>query len=74
MTYDSDNPYPDGAPVLVRYPRDKAEEKASRDTWPWLPGTIVQRCGPDEWQVCVEAPRAGHAGGWLTRAGRHARG
>src|ERR1035441_4177712 len=22
--------------------------------WPWLPGTIVEQCGPDEWYVCVE--------------------
>ncbi len=50
-----ENPYPDDAAVLVKYPRDKAEEMAGRESWPWLPGTIVQRCGPDEWQVCVEA-------------------
>lgn len=55
MTPGSDNPYPDGAPVLVRYPQTKAQEKADRQSWPWLPGSIVQRCGPDEWQVCVEA-------------------
>ncbi len=23
--------------------------------WPWLPGSIVSQCGPDEWSVCVEA-------------------
>ena len=56
MTYaSSGNPYPDEMAVLVRYPRDKAEEKAGRESWPWLPGTIVQRCGPDEWEVCVDA-------------------
>jgi hypothetical protein len=22
--------------------------------WPWLPGSIVEQCGPDEWRVCVE--------------------
>ena len=22
--------------------------------WPWLPGTIVQQCGPDEFQIVVE--------------------
>jgi hypothetical protein len=51
----SENPYPDEAPVLVKYPRTKAEEKTARESWPWLPGRIVQQCGPDEWQVCVEA-------------------
>ena len=40
--------------VEVRYPRTKQEEQGDRGNWPWLPGTIVQQCGPDEWQVCVE--------------------
>ena len=40
--------------VEVRYPRTKQEEQGNRADWPWLPGTIVQQCGPDEWQVCVE--------------------
>jgi hypothetical protein len=41
-------------PVMVRYPRTKEEERGDRARWPWLPGTIVQQAGPDEWQVCVE--------------------
>ena len=49
--------------VMVKYPRTKEEERGDRAAWPWLPGTIVQQCGPDEWQVCVEdmavAVRAG---------------
>ena len=40
--------------VMVRFPRTKEEERGDRAKWPWLPGTIVQQCGPDEWQVCVE--------------------
>ena len=40
--------------VMVRFPRTKEEERSDRAKWPWLPGTIVQQCGPDEWQVCVE--------------------
>jgi hypothetical protein len=40
--------------VEVRYPRTKEEERGDRNAWPWLPGTIVQQCGPDDWQVCVE--------------------
>jgi hypothetical protein len=55
MTYDSGNPYPDGAAVLVRYPLTRQQHDGDRAAWPWLPGTIVERCGPDEWQVCVEA-------------------
>jgi len=44
--------YPDDTPVQVRYPLD---DDQPREAWPWMPGTIEQRCGPDEWQVCVEA-------------------
>ena len=40
--------------VEVRFPRTKEEEKGDRAAWPWLPGTIVEQVGPDEWQVCVE--------------------
>ncbi|MBV9451132.1 MAG: hypothetical protein JO345_35115 [Streptosporangiaceae bacterium] len=50
---DSINLYPD-TPVLVRYPRSKQEEQGDRAAWSWLPGTVVEQCGPDEWQVCVE--------------------
>jgi hypothetical protein len=46
--------FPDESPVEVRYPRSNQEEQADRDTWPWLPGSIVEQCGPDEWYVCVE--------------------
>jgi hypothetical protein len=41
-------------PVMVRYPCTREQERGDRAAWPWLPGTIVQQCGPDEWQVCVE--------------------
>jgi hypothetical protein len=51
---DNDGKFPDESPVEVRYPRSKQEEQADRDTWPWLPGSIVEQCGPDEWYVCVE--------------------
>jgi hypothetical protein len=50
----SENPYPDGAPVLVRYPRTPEQEKAGRESWPWLPGSVLEQCGPDEWRICVE--------------------
>jgi hypothetical protein len=52
---DNDGRFPDGSPVAVRYPRSKQEEQADRGTWPWLPGSIVEQCGPDEWYVCIEA-------------------
>jgi hypothetical protein len=54
--YDEDNDgrYPDENSVQVRYPRSKQEEQGDREQWPWLPGTIVEQRGPDEWYVCIE--------------------
>ena len=57
MTYDdndNDGRFPDDSWVEVRYPRTGQEEHGDRAAWPWLPGSIVEQCGPDEWQVCVE--------------------
>jgi len=51
---DNDGRFPDQSPVVVRYPRSEQEEQGDRERWPWLPGTIVEQCGPDEWYVCVE--------------------
>ena len=41
-------------PVFVRYPHTSEQERGDRADWPWLPGTILEQCGPDEWRVCVE--------------------
>ena len=55
MTYDdNDGRFPDDSRVEVRYPRTRLEEHGDRAAWPWLPGSIVEQCGPDEWRVCVE--------------------
>ena len=40
--------------VMVKYPLTPKEERGDRARWSWLPGTILQQCGPDECQVCVE--------------------
>jgi hypothetical protein len=53
---DEDNcRFPDNSLVEVRYPRTRQEELGDRSAWPWLPGSILSQCGPDEWHVCVEA-------------------
>jgi hypothetical protein len=39
--------------VEVRYPLS-GSDLDKRSSWPWLPGTILEVCGPSEWQVCVE--------------------
>jgi hypothetical protein len=51
---ENDGRFPDDSLVEVRYPRSEQEEHGDRSAWPWLPGSVVQQCGPDEWQVCVE--------------------
>ena len=51
---DNDGKFPDESSVEVRYPRSEQEEQADRGTWPWLPGSIVEQRGPDEWYVCIE--------------------
>ena len=57
MTYDdsdNDGRFPDDSRVEVCYPRTRQEEHGDRAAWPWLPGSIVEQCGPDEWRVCVQ--------------------
>jgi hypothetical protein len=56
VTCDDVNLYPEDTPVMVRFPRTKQEEQGDRSAWPWLPGTILEQCGPDEWDVRVDAP------------------
>ena len=57
MFEDNDGRFPDDSAVEVRYPRDKREEQGvDRAGWPWLPGWVVSVCGPDEWEICVQAP------------------
>jgi hypothetical protein len=51
---DNDGRFPDDSRVEVRYPRSKREENGDRLAWPWLTGSILEQCGPDEWYVCVE--------------------
>ena len=68
---DNDGKFPDESPVEVRYPRSKQEEQGDREQWLWLPGTIVEQCGPDEWYVCVEVRRAGRPARRPAGAARH---
>jgi hypothetical protein len=53
----NDRSFPDDTPVETRYPLNQEQHDGDCDAWPWLPGTIVQQCRPDEWQVRVEDPR-----------------
>lgn len=55
--HENDGRFPDESPVLVRYPLDGPRSVSDRAEWPWLPGTIEQQCGPDEWLVTIEDRR-----------------
>jgi hypothetical protein len=55
MDEDNDGRFPDNSLVEVRYPRNRQEGLGDRSAWPWLPGSILSQCAPDEWHVCVEA-------------------
>jgi hypothetical protein len=71
MIDENDGRFPDESAVLVRYPLQPGPERQTgqsqdehlavlrtdRVTWPWLPGTIEQQCGPDEWLVTIEDRR-----------------
>ena len=48
--------FAEDTPVMVKFPRTTEEERGDRADWPWLPGTIFERVGPDEYRVCVEDP------------------
>jgi hypothetical protein len=54
---DNDGRFTDESPVWVRYPLGSSTpaDALPREQWPWLPGSILSQCGPDEWQVIVEA-------------------
>ena len=54
MDEDNDGRFSDDSRVEVRYPRTRQEEVGDGSEWPWLPGSILGQCGPDEWHVCVE--------------------
>ncbi|MGP3920935.1 hypothetical protein [Nonomuraea sp. 10N515B] len=52
---DSDGRFPEDTLVLVRHPlRD--DQNDDRDSWPWLPSTVLAQCSPDEWRIIVEVP------------------
>jgi hypothetical protein len=52
MAYNTPNPFSNDSLVLVWYPPLDADDA----TWTWLPGTIMFRCGPDEWCVDPNPP------------------
>jgi hypothetical protein len=48
------NQFTEHTAVEVRYPRTPQEEQGDRAAWSWLPGTVLEQVGPDEYRICVE--------------------
>ena len=48
--------FPEDSWVEVRYPLTRQQERGDWAAWAWLPGWVVSVCGPDEWEICVQAP------------------
>ena len=63
MDEDNDGRFSNDSLVEVRYPLTGWEQQGDRSAWPWLPGSILGQCRPDEWHVRVEAA-SWHAGQW----------
>jgi hypothetical protein len=52
--------HPEGKQVETRFPLTEEQAAAGdRPSWPWLPGWIAEVCGPNEWQVVLQAPGLG---------------
>jgi hypothetical protein len=54
VTGANDGRYPDGSAVGTGYPLTREQQDGDRSAWPWLPGTVIGQCGPDEWDVMVD--------------------
>jgi hypothetical protein len=52
------NPYPDGSRVCTRYPLPGLNED-DRELWPWMRGTVEQRCGDALCGRCASDARLG---------------
>lgn len=48
--------FPAGSPVLTRFPLTPEQAAGNRGEWPWVPATVLSRCGPDEWDLVIEVP------------------
>jgi hypothetical protein len=46
--------YPEETQVETRFPLTPEQEDGPRDDWPWLPGTVLEQVGPDEWLIGLD--------------------
>ena len=54
----NDGKFPDNSPVEIRFPRTEQQELGDRSAWPWLPGSILEQCGPVRGSRLARPPRA----------------
>ncbi|MFK4084150.1 hypothetical protein ACI2LF_08600 [Kribbella sp. NPDC020789] len=53
----NDGRYPDESRVRTPYPLTEDDNTwAKRDDWPWLQGTVLGQCGPNEWHIRIDTP------------------
>lgn len=50
---DNDGRFPEDSEVWTPYPLPDSPKPY--DEWPWLRGTVIGQCGPDEWHIVIEA-------------------
>lgn len=51
----NDGRFPDESPVLTPYPLTPEQNTPDkRDSWSWLPGTVLEQVAPDEWLVVMD--------------------
>lgn len=70
MYAENDGRFPDDAAVLVRFP---LKDEQDRESWEWLPGSILGQChgNTGEWHVIVDGrgdlaePDPDNPGEWL---------
>ncbi len=51
----NDGRYPTDSHVWTPFPLPDSDNFWDQD-WPWLLGTVLGQCGPDEWHIVIDAP------------------
>jgi hypothetical protein len=51
---DNDGRFPEDSEVWTPYPL--TDDIQTYEEWPWLRGTVIGQCGPDEWHIVLYIP------------------
>ncbi|GAB3822881.1 hypothetical protein [Kribbella italica] len=55
----NDGRFPNDTTVWTPYPLTEEENTLTAcldGSWPWLLGTVLGQCGPDEWHIVIDVP------------------